>query len=261
MEGYKIRVNNESESKEAQELFFELGYEWHAHGKKVSYLNAISTGDFGYLVAWKTECFYEHVIQMGCGREDAKEITLADLRDMVVLKRNDVKDANYKSATDFYYVTVENHYYFWSGFAWCLSNADFIIGLSPIIDNPENKDPALISGAEAKIAWASGEKVEYQNKIDLNGMWFDITESNILGIFTDDRFIFRLKPKTVKIELEIPKPFEPKEGEEYFGLNNDDFFGYSKYIKGRFSVSLLAFRTEDDAKKAVEQLRKIKGAV
>lgn len=28
MKAYKIRVNNEAESKEAQELFFELGYEW-----------------------------------------------------------------------------------------------------------------------------------------------------------------------------------------------------------------------------------------
>ena len=28
MEKYKIKVNNEAESKEVQELFFELGYYW-----------------------------------------------------------------------------------------------------------------------------------------------------------------------------------------------------------------------------------------
>lgn len=83
MQNLKIKVNNKAESKEVQELLFELGYEWYAHGKTISYLDAIATGDFGYLVAWKTGCFSKHIIQMGCGKEDAKETTIAELRSMV----------------------------------------------------------------------------------------------------------------------------------------------------------------------------------
>ena len=86
LENYKVRVSNEGESKEVQVLFFELGYEWYAHGKNVSYLDVITTGDFGYLVAWKTGCFSKHIIQMGCGKEDAKEINLPQLRDLVAAK-------------------------------------------------------------------------------------------------------------------------------------------------------------------------------
>ncbi|ELY5698279.1 hypothetical protein ACX0AN_002288 [Acinetobacter baumannii] len=29
MDNYKIKVKDEAESKEAQELFFELGFQWH----------------------------------------------------------------------------------------------------------------------------------------------------------------------------------------------------------------------------------------
>ena len=82
MQNLKIRVNSADESKEAQELFFELGYGWHVHGNKVSYLNAVTNGEFSYLVAWSTGCF-TNVIQCGCGSEDAKEITLPELRAMV----------------------------------------------------------------------------------------------------------------------------------------------------------------------------------
>lgn len=82
MQNLKIKVNNEAESKEAQELLFELGYKWHGKVKTVSYLNDVTNGEFGYLVAWSTGCF-TNVIQIGCGSEDAKEITLAELRAMV----------------------------------------------------------------------------------------------------------------------------------------------------------------------------------
>lgn len=82
MQNLKIKVNNEAESKEVQELLFELGYEWYGKGKIVSYLNDVTNGEFDYLVAWSTGCF-TNVIQMGCGSEDAKEITLTELRNMV----------------------------------------------------------------------------------------------------------------------------------------------------------------------------------
>ena len=82
MKNLKIRVATEAESKEAQELFFKLGYEWLSGGKKAQHLEQSCSSGFGYLVAWSTGCF-TNVIQCGCGAEDAKEITLQELRDMV----------------------------------------------------------------------------------------------------------------------------------------------------------------------------------
>lgn len=126
------------------------------------------------------------------------------------------------------------------------------------------KDNDLISGADALRALADGvNPEEIEGKFSSGIETYFLSMDGKVDVFLKylNEKLFRLKPQTIKLELEFPKPFEPKEGEEYFGLNNDDFFGYSKYIKGRFSVSLLAFRTENDAKKAVEQLRKIKGAV
>lgn len=84
MSNYKIRVNSKAESKEAQQLFFELGYNWFKKGYVevetpetiMSFENwALSTGIRGSI--------------------NHKEITLPELRDMVVLKRNDVGDATH----------------------------------------------------------------------------------------------------------------------------------------------------------------------
>lgn len=263
MENYKIRVNNEAESKEAQELFFELGYEWHAHGKKVSYLDVIAAGDFGYLVAWKTGCFSEHIIQMGCGREDAKEITLAELRDVVVLKRNDVKDANYRSKSvldGFYFKSCDGVFYFMFEGEWVRSTTNTDEGLEPI-----TKGLGLISGAEAKLAWAKGRDVQLIGKTRESD-WLLISDCNLpLNIFEDDDFIFRLKPQNIKLELELPKPFEPKEDGYVYIIDDYQVSGYRKYyfeVKDDKELSFIGvWRTEDEIKQVVEQLRKIKGAL
>ena len=86
MENLKIRVNSEDESKQAQELFFELGYKKYNWSNLENYpiqINAASKNmtysDFG-------------------NRKDLngiKKVTLGELRDLVVLKRNDVGDATH----------------------------------------------------------------------------------------------------------------------------------------------------------------------
>ena len=83
MKDLKIRVANEAESKEVQELFFELGYGWHGKGKLVSYLDEILSNRFVWLVLWKPPYLTNTVIQLGSGFEDCKEITIQELRDMV----------------------------------------------------------------------------------------------------------------------------------------------------------------------------------
>lgn len=76
MENLKIQVNNEAESREVQELFFELGAKWGHCGRDLAHLDAkyfhtdcmeiICTDDYEIFVEW-----------------DGKETTLAELRDMV----------------------------------------------------------------------------------------------------------------------------------------------------------------------------------
>lgn len=112
----------------------------------------------------------------------------------------------------------------------------------------------LISGKEAKLAWANVEDVEYRDTIN----WLPLKNNCFLGIFDAEGVAFRIKPKNIKIELEIPAPFEPEDGEEYFGLNEDDISGCSKYTKGRFKVSIMAWRTEKEVKQVVAALRSIK---
>ena len=82
MENLKIRVANKAESKEAQELFFELGYYWAYKNlgkkllllKKDIYLFAESDGTLG-TSTHQDEVFFKNW--------RGKEITLQELRDMV----------------------------------------------------------------------------------------------------------------------------------------------------------------------------------
>lgn len=83
MENLKIRVNSEAESKEVQGLLEKLGFKKSVWGTYSDYFifansNYYSRDDIPNF----SECDY-------------KEITLPDLRDLVVLKRNDVGDATH----------------------------------------------------------------------------------------------------------------------------------------------------------------------
>ena len=76
MENLKVKVGSEAESKEAQELFFDLGYAWRTCGKNINNTIKIEDQDLctehGFICI--TEFFNEN---------QSKEITLQELRDMV----------------------------------------------------------------------------------------------------------------------------------------------------------------------------------
>lgn len=126
MENLKIRVNSEAESKEAQELFFELGY---AKG-------ACSAGNYPALIIATTESLFHKTPYSSRAtrlkrkaHNQYKEITLPQLRDLVVLKRNDPKDANViqdgdiACLYDLYMTSSKELYYFHCGKKkWLLSN-------------------------------------------------------------------------------------------------------------------------------------------
>ncbi|MGK7779450.1 hypothetical protein ACSRDO_19150, partial [Acinetobacter baumannii] len=142
MDNYKIKVNDEAESKEAQELFFELGYSWLCCGK---YYNRI--GNYAFITAYPDEM----LLRMGWGGDTDKELTLPQLRDLVVLKRNDVKDATHRDKQqNSIYLTSDKVIYYWQG-EWCKSAInksndyeDYIANSLAPITQP--RAPALISG-------------------------------------------------------------------------------------------------------------------
>ncbi|MEW0951648.1 hypothetical protein [Acinetobacter baumannii] len=269
MDNYKIKVNDEAESKEAQELFFELGYSWLCCGK---YYNRI--GNYTFITAYPDEM----LLRMGWGGDADKEITLPQLRDLVVLKRNDSRDANVNQGGEIpclydLYLTADKELYFYhcGKGKWLLSNLnhdeDYYATLKPI-EKSHTQDPGLISG---DVALANVHKciVQYLHDDEPYGRWTTITDhfwsQYHLGMFLDPdtKFKFRFKPQTIKLELELPKPFEPKEDGYVYIIDDGKTDGYRRYSyevhgdKGNTFIGI--WRTEEEIKQVVEQLRKIRG--
>ncbi|HGL4551708.1 TPA: hypothetical protein ACKE7S_000633 [Acinetobacter baumannii] len=265
MDNYKIKVNDESSADEARDLFKKLG----CHPDNSSYepyVEWVAVFEDG------SGSFYSHNMNLN----ECVEITIAQLRDLVVLKRGDVKDANHRDKRDeSIYLTSDKVIYYWQG-EWCKSAINksndyenYIANSLTPITQPQ--DPALISGAEALRALIDGHEV--QGRLENQVQWTDInpksddtlvksflTEKNRIGI----RCYFRFKPQTIKLELELPKPFEPKVGEEYFYLNSGRESGFAKKLHDGKKLDYMAtqfgaWRTEEEIKQVVEQLRKIRG--
>ena len=127
----------------------------------------------------------------------------------------------------------------------------------------------LINGKEAKLAWANGGDVEFRILSSVNHReWKDIYDAaNGFSIqeFDDDGIEFRLKQKTISINgIEVPAPFEPKDGDRVWFICDDNDFGYAK--SESYGDDIKSFygwwRTEDEIKQVVSALRSIfKGEV
>lgn len=257
MENYKIKVNNEAESKEAQELFFELGYFWNT-GLGVKNLDA------KFLYAKNNK------ITMGYCSDNfsdsgSKQLTLPQLRDLVVLHRNDPKDANVQQDGDVpclydLYLTEgkELYFYYRCKGKWIISNLnhdeDYYRILKPIQQPEQN----LISGADAKLAWAKGENVQARPKT-LSETWEDLSGKHSLDIFEQViSYEFRLKPRTITLNIEIPAPFHPKSGDMVWCLSELSEKGYearTAYDAEDFIPHIAYWRTEEEIKQVVAALR------
>lgn len=268
MNNYKIRVNNEAESKEAQELFFELGYKHKWDGAVVK--ESWNKARFVYAedkILWSGNCSDDFA---EC---DFQELTLAQLRDLVVLHRNDIDDANWETeGDDQIYEDSSGKSFIFREQGWDeLQRHEMRQAMwektKSKPQTPEN-DQGLISGADALRALADGEEIQWISK-DFK-KWNNLDEWNAnLKTFLNEKYIaesefkFRLKPRTVKIEIEVPAPFEPKVGEVFYVLCPTAVGGYSKmYITDQKRMDdyakLGAWRTEAEIKIVVEQLRKLK---
>lgn len=98
MENLKVKVNNESESKEAQELFVALG--GSLVGCKRIGMVAMNDGEIYPDVVGNWESY------------SGKETTLPELRDLVVLKRNSIDDATHTDGHYSFYVGKDKNYFF-----------------------------------------------------------------------------------------------------------------------------------------------------
>lgn len=215
MESLKIRVNNEAESKEAQDLLFELGYEWKGSRRKVL------SQRMGLIIAEKNDG--EKIITYSPKEYkddwkdyEGKEISLSQLRGLVAQSKN---------------------------------------------------KQGLISGADALRALADGKEVQctITGKDEWTKDIYSIQPYYFVGGGAG-QFQFRLKPRTITLNgIEIPAPFEPKEGERYWWINPNAKMGYawdSNDLEAtdfsRFTIGV--YRTEEQVKQVVAALRSILNA-
>ncbi|MEI1709736.1 hypothetical protein V8Q18_09320 [Acinetobacter baumannii] len=236
MDNYKIKVKDEAESKEAQELFFELGYGWSSDQEKVVQTNQDAI-DEGYSSDYQITFIFAAEngnLYHGSNTFDdyksyvndkGREVNLELLRDLVSLK-NEKKVGS------------------------------LLEGLEELREEYKDyhKDPALINGADALRALADGKEVEYWEEYKKTEFpqlpeWVDVLNTVDWDIKNDvlsGKTKFRLKPQTIKLELEIPAPYKAKIGgrdDTSFVLN----IGRHQYC----------YKNEDDYTKARDALEAV----
>lgn len=220
MDNYKIKVKDEASADEARDLFKKLGY--HPDNSSYEpYVEWVAVFEDG------SGSFYSHNMNLN----ECVEITIAQLRDLVVLKRNDVKDATHEDQYGDKWLYLDERHYVYLNDQWDLPIGEFLerYELKPILP-VKKQDPALISGADAELVALAKKFItsDHLNRFEAveahleghpvqfmlaNGDFIDITSDTTLGIFENDGgYSFRLKPQTIKLELEIPAPYKAKIG-------------------------------------------------
>jgi len=261
MDNYKI-LNTKTNA--IIKLLNELGYAWvpttndsEASLLKAHWIIAESSGDIAYS---STETFYE--------QDSYKELSFNQLNDLVVLKRNDVKDATHVDQYGDKWLYLDERHYVYLNDQWDLPIGEFLerYELKPIKKHLETatgrfdengehhltfskgleeKDPALISGADAELVAQAKKFItsDHLNRFEAaeahleghpvqfmlaNGDFIDITSDTTLGIFEKDGgYSFRLKPQTIKLnDVEVSAPIktgvESDSGVLVLFKNNED---------------------------------------
>lgn len=114
----------------------------------------------------------------------------------------------------------------------------------------------LISGKEALIALANGEEVQTES----NKQWVSVENCQVYQfLYKNCNYKFRLKPRTITLNnIEVPAPFEPKDGEVFWHIFPTLGQGYGWcYGEDESMKQFGAWRTEDEIKQVVAALRKI----
>lgn len=132
--------------------------------------------------------------------------------------------------------------------------------------NTKVNEGKLIGGKDAKLAWANGEELEFYSP-DLD-VWFGLNDEPFISDVFDTRPI-RLKPRTITVNgIEVPAPFKPKNGEDFYYLDctSDNYGGWAKTSwrnveSDAFKNNTVfgAWRTEEEIKQVVAALRQVFG--
>lgn len=123
--------------------------------------------------------------------------------------------------------------------------------------NTKVDEGKLISGKEALIALANGETVEFNHG---SHGWVNCLGLNVEQIL-GSMFQMRLKPRTITINgIEVPAPFEPKDGDKTYYLNDGMSNGYreSEHLE-HFEYHFGAWRTEEEVQQVIAALRQVFG--
>lgn len=122
----------------------------------------------------------------------------------------------------------------------------------------------LISGKEAKLAWANGKKLQIANTI-VGEDFYDMDDSNTtLNIFDLDFYKFRLKPRTITINgIEVPCNKSKHDKDDVVWVINTACENWYDWIYGSDCDSnTLYWETEEEIKQVVSALRSVfKGGV
>ncbi|MGQ1234105.1 hypothetical protein ACT43E_08070 [Acinetobacter baumannii] len=255
MDNYKINIKNGLDISKVTVALNDLGY----------VLGNLPKDDIHviYAMADKTVQYVTYDDGYDYHGIEAKDLTIPQLEDLVVLKRNDVNDANYESVDeeidDLYFKDSSGKLYRWFCGSHWTEAASYKGAIRPI----KKSNPALISGADA-FTYLIGGSNDVQTKLNDTEKWRDVPTGMSWAAFANPDRKFRLKPRTIKLEIEIPAPFEPKVGEEYFYINSGRESGFAKKLHDGKKLDYMAtqfgaYRTEEEIKQVVEQLRKIRG--
>ncbi|WP_372535352.1 hypothetical protein [Acinetobacter baumannii] len=265
MDNYKIKVKGELDISKATLALNSLGYVLGNLPKDSIHVI--------YAMADKTVQYVTYDDGYDYHGIEAKDLTVDQLKDKAVLHRNNPNDGNYslfisepQGHLNLYKTSEDVFYVFCNRLKiWDKSRA-VNINTEGLVKKGEEKDPALISGADALA-----DIINVQHAYDDRDVWYTTQYSTLTipeilkGETSDGRKInFRLKPQTIKLELELPKPFEPQVGEEYFYINSGRESGFAKKLHDGKKLDYMAtqfgaYRTEEEIKQVVEQLRKIRG--
>ncbi|WP_228266321.1 hypothetical protein [Acinetobacter baumannii] len=265
MDNYKIKVKGELDISKATLALNSLGYVLGNLPKDSIHVI--------YAMADKTVQYVTYDDGYDYHGIEAKDLTVDQLKDKAVLHRNNPNDGNYslfisepQGHLNLYKTSEDIFYVFCSRLnIWDKSRA-VNINTEGLVKKGGEKDPALISGADAHQALLAGENVQYSG---YGEQYWDTALNCNIGVFLNHEkfpdFKFRIVPRTIKVELELPKPFEPKVGEEYFYINSGRESGFAKKLHDGKKLDYMAtqfgaYRTEEEIKQVVEQLRKIRGA-
>ncbi|EKU56660.1 hypothetical protein ACINWC323_2694 [Acinetobacter sp. WC-323] len=216
MNNYKIKVNGPDNSAEIQDLFFELGYFWVCSKKEITNLDAtyIYAKD-GFLTAGFND--------LNFAEAGHQELTLPQLRDLVVSHRNDIQDANWETeGDDQIYQDSNGKSFIFREQGWDeLQRHEMRQAMwEKIKPKPQHVEveQGLISGAEALKAMMAGKRVLYSGYGRKD--WDTALNCN-LGVFLKHEkfpdFSFKIVPRTINIHgAELNKEEALKFVEEYF---------------------------------------------